>query len=112
MRLAEEDGQGFNLVTVGLKIAPEILGHGLRVLVGVAFPFGTQDGVQAFVVNGLFLVAADGVDQLDQLPVEDGRGVADQVFPRLVVSRRRRLRAFGHGLDLARLLVDAVRIDG
>ena len=64
------------------------------------------------MVDGLFLVAADGVDQLDQLPVEDGRGIAHQLLPRLVVSDRGRLRAFGHGLDLARLLVDAVRIDG
>ena len=112
VRLGEEDRQSFDLVAIGFQIVPEVLRHGFRVLMGVAFPFGAEHGIQTVMVDSLFLVAANRVDCLDQFAAEDAGGIIDQLFPSPIAGGRRRFGAIGHGLDLACLLVNAVRIDG
>ncbi len=77
VRLGEEDRQSFDLVAIGFQIVPEVLRHGFRVLMGVAFPFGAEHGVQTVMVDSLFLVAANRVDQFDQLAAEDAGDVTD-----------------------------------
>ena len=78
---------------------------------GVTLPFGAQDGVQAFVVNGLFLSRRmESINSINS-PLKTA-AASPTLFPRLVVGHGRRLGPFEHGLDLARLLVDAVRIEG
>ena len=64
------------------------------------------------MVDGLFLVTANGVDQFDQFAVEDGGGVTDQLFLSLFASGRRRLGISCQGLDRAGLGLDAVGVDG
>ena len=103
MRLGVEDGQGFDFITLGFQIVLEVLRHGFRVLVRVALPLGTEYGVQAVMVDGLFLVAANRVDQLDQLAIEHAGSVTDQLLLSLFACGRRRLGAVGHGLDFTRL---------
>ncbi len=46
---------------------------------GVARPFGGEQRVEVVVVDGLLVVAADGVEQLDQRAGEDVRGLRHQL---------------------------------
>ncbi len=70
VRLGEEDRQSFDLVAIGFQIVPEVLRHGFRVLMGVAFPFGAEHGVQTVMVDSLFLVAANRVDRSISSPLK------------------------------------------
>ena len=84
VRLAVEDGQRFDLVAVGFQVFAEVLRQDLRVLLGVAFPLGAQHAVQAVVIDGLFFVTANRVDQVDQLAGEHAGGVGGEQVARLV----------------------------
>ena len=104
--------RAFDVVAVSFQIVPEVLRHGFRILMSVALPFSPEHGVQTFMVDGLFLVAPDGVNQLDQLAVEHAGSVTDELLLGLLAEFIRGLRTLCGRLDLARLLLDAVRVDG
>ena len=112
MRLAVEDGERFDLVAVGFQVFAEVLGQGLRVLLGVALPFGALHGVQAVVIDGLLLVAADRVDQVYQLSGEHAGGGGGEQVTRLVHGGRGRIVVSDRGIDLTRLGFDPVGVDG
>ena len=113
VRLGVEDGQRLDRIAVGFQILPEPLRHGARVVVRVALPFGAQHGVQAVVIDRLFLGAANRVEQLDQLAGEHPRRAGGEQAARLVQRLGRRLViAVDGAVDFAGLGFDAVRIDG
>ena len=64
------------------------------------------------MVDGLFLVAADGVDQLNQLAVEHRGGVTDQLVLSLFARGRCRFSAIFDRLDLAGPGFNAIGVDG
>ena len=107
-RLAVEDGQRLDLVPVLGKIALKILRQRLGIFGGIAFPLGAQNRVDIVVIDRLFLVAADGVDQLDQRAGKDGRCLPDQLVARLSALLIGRL---GAACRFARAFLDAVGID-
>ena len=54
------------LVLIGSQPVGEFIGQGLRRCWRVVVPLGAEHAVEVVMVDGLFFVAADGVDEFDQ----------------------------------------------
>ncbi|MCS1408503.1 MAG: hypothetical protein M2R45_01679 [Verrucomicrobia subdivision 3 bacterium] len=65
------------------------------------------------MVDGLFLVPANRIDQFNQFPVEDGGGAVDQLLLGFPASAWGRFGiVVGYRLDFPRFRLNAVRVDG
>ena len=76
-RLVEIDGQRLDLVAIFLEIILEFHCDFLRVRGHIAGPFRTLKRVEVVMVDGLLVITADGVHEIDERSGEDVGGPPD-----------------------------------
>src|SRR5680860_1607366 len=81
----------------------------MGVLQRIVFPFSAQHSVEIVVVNRLFVIAPDTIDQLNQRTGEDRRSLPDEPVTSLIAVRIAGLPGSG---NFSCGLLDPVGIDG